>query len=206
MAKYKPQLTNKNLSSARKVLFEFTALLDEKNIPYHLEGGTLLGITRDQDLLPWDYDVDISIPQSFVSQLLKLKLALLMRGYRMSVRKSKLSSGPIQKGDYSIIKIKPVRDYYLQWLKPSHVENFVVLDVFVKTNDATHTYWQAKGKVMRVDKKFYQSFETIRYLDHTLKVPNFYKDYLTEKYGDWSVPVKEWDCGKNELTIVAVNT
>jgi lipopolysaccharide cholinephosphotransferase len=35
-----------------------------------------------------------------------------------------------------------------------------------------------------------------------LKVPHQYKDYLTKKYGDWSVPVKEWDCAVNELTIV----
>jgi lipopolysaccharide cholinephosphotransferase len=202
MAKYKPQLTNKNLSSARGVLFDVTTLLDEKNITYHLEGGTLLGIIRDQDLLPWDYDVDISIPQSFVNELFKLKFALFMRGYRMSIRKSKVSSGPIRKGDYSIKKIKPVRDYYLQWLLPSHSKNFVVLDVFIKTNDTTHTYWQAKSKIMRVDKKFYQSFETVQYLNRTLKVPNLYKDYLTEKYGDWSVPVKDWDCGVNELTIV----
>ncbi len=203
MALYKPQLTNKNLAGARKILFDLATLLEERNIAYHLEGGTLLGLTRDHDLLPWDYDVDISIPQVFVSQFLRLKFALFTRGYRMSVRKSKITSGPIRKGDYSIIKIKPIRDYYFQWLRPSHKANFIVLDVFVKTDDAAHTYWQAKGKVMRVDKKFYQSFETISYLNHTLRVPNFHRDYLTEKYGNWSVPVKEWDCGQNELTIVA---
>jgi len=33
-------------------------------------------------------------------------------------------------------------------------------------------------------------------------VPNAYRDYLTEKYGDWSVPVKEWDCAVDERTLV----
>lgn len=78
----------------------------------------------------------------------------------------------------------------------------MVLDVFVKTDDSLHTYWQAMEKVMRVDKKFYSSFETVQYLGHALKVPNQFRDYLTQKYGDWSVPVKEWDCGENELTVM----
>jgi lipopolysaccharide cholinephosphotransferase len=202
MAKDKPSLTEKNLTSARKVLFTVTELLSKKNIPYHLEGGTLLGIVRDNDLLPWDYDVDISIPFEQASHVLKLKFALLLKGYKISVRKSEKEIGPIKIGQYSIFKVKPVLDYILYWFLPRHSKNFVVLDIFVKTNDETFTYWQAKKKIMRVENKYYQSQETIPYKGHSLNVPNHYKDYLTEKYGDWSTPIRDWDCGENELTII----
>jgi len=195
----KPYLMERNLSDARKILFSVTRLLDHNNIPYHLEGGTLLGIVRDKELLPWDHDVDISLPKEAASKLVKLRFQLILLGYKMSIRKSKVDAGPISKNSFSIFKIKPLIDYCIQWIMPKYES--MVMDVFVKTKDQTHTYWQAKDKVMRVENKFYNSFETVEYTGRVLKVPNLYRDYLTQKYGDWSVPIKEWDCAENELAI-----
>lgn len=122
-------------------------------------------------------------------------------GYKMSVRRSKKDVGPVRKGDYSVFKIKPVLSYVVSWFVPNY-KNAMVLDVFVKTSDDAFTYWQAMDKVMRVDKKYYQSFETVGYLGHALKVPNHYKDFLTEKYGNWSVPVKDWSADRDEQTVI----
>lgn len=201
MAKNTAHLTNRNLTRARNMLFTVTRFLDEKHIVYHLEGGTLLGIVRDKDLLPWDHDVDISIPATCVNDFLKLRIALWLKGYKISVRKSKKNVGPIKRGDYSVFKIKPMWSYVVSWFAPNH-QLAIVLDVFVKTSDAEYTYWQAMEKVMRVDKKFYSSFDTVQYLGHALKVPNQFRAYLTKKYGDWSVPVKEWSCGVDEQTVI----
>ena len=198
----KPSLTQNNLIRARKILILVTSLLTKKNIPYHLEGGTLLGLVRDQELLPWDHDVDISIPEKYAKSFLKLRVRLFLKGYKISVRRSKLSLGAIQKNQYSIFKIKPLIGYITQWFKPHHLRNFITLDVFIKTHDNTHTYWQAKGKVMRVENKYYESFETIEYKGMELKTPNHYEAYLNEKYGNWKIPVKQWDCSVDELTIV----
>ena len=46
------------------MLFYSTDFLTKHGIKYFLEGGTLLGIVRDGDLLPWDHEVDISIDYS----------------------------------------------------------------------------------------------------------------------------------------------
>lgn len=197
----KSVLTKRNLSSAREILFTVTSMLDKNNILYHLEGGTLLGLVRDRDLLPWDDDVDISIPEKYSLDFLKLKLDLLKKGYKISVRRSNIEVGPIKKSQYSVFKVKPIMGYFLSWFKPRGNKHLVVLDIFIKVNDATHTYWQAKEKVMRVDNKYYRSYETVQYMERELKVPNEVESYLTEKYGDWRTPVKEWNCGINELTI-----
>src|SRR5690349_80260 len=159
-----PTLTGKNLSNARKILFAVTGLLDKYKIPYHLEGGTLLGIVRDRELLPWDHDVDISIPGQAAADVINLKSQFRKLGYRITVRKSKVDSGPIRTGSYSVIKIKPTLGYYIRWFLPNY--DHVVLDIFCKTSDGTHTYWQAQEKIMRVEDKYYKSFETVDYHGH----------------------------------------
>lgn len=193
-------LTSKNLVKAREMLLEATSLLDSYNIRYHLEGGTLLGIVRDKDLLPWDHDIDISIPSSFATALIKLRYKFLLQGYKISVRRSKENIGPFRKGEYILFKIKPLMAYLIKSVVPSY--DCIVLDVFVKKSDPNYTYWQAANKVMRVENKHYSSYDEVIFMGHQLKTPNNYNDYLTAKYGNWSVPVKEWDCSINELTIV----
>lgn len=201
MGSKEPQLKESNLIRARKILFDVVELLDKHGIEYHLEGGTLLGLVRDKDLLPWDHDVDISLPYRSLHSFIKLKRILLFKGYKLSVRKSHEDFGPIKKGDCSIIKVKPLFHYLFDIVYPMAKENLIMLDVFMKISDEKFTYWQAKGRVMRVENKHYESFDTIEALGRTFKAPNSYKDYLTEKYGDWSVPVKVWDCRDNERTI-----
>lgn len=195
-------LTNRNLAEARNILLSVTNLLESKNIPYHLEGGTLLGIVRDRDLLPWDNDLDISIPLEYAHEIKNLKFQFLCRGFKISVRKSKKHVGPITVGQYSVFKIKPLLSYIVHWFVPNPDKQFVVLDIFVKVKDESFTYWQAKEKVMRVENKFYESHDTVLFHGHELKAPNHHKAYLTSKYGDWTIPVKEWDCAKDEKTIV----
>lgn len=204
MSTKEPRLNATNLKKAKKILIDVVNLLDKYNVDYHLEGGTLLGLVRDGDLLPWDHDVDISILCKDALSFLKLRKNFFLKGYKVTIRKSLDDFGPIVNGDYSVFKVKPILPYMLQIFYPKEKENYIVLDVFVKTSNETHIFWQAKGKVMRVDSRYYNTFEIVCALGRTFKVPNHYKDYLTEKYGDWSVPIKVWDCGENEKTIFGV--
>eukprot|EP00795_Rhopilema_esculentum_P010458 gene10458-19168_t len=45
------------------------------NIPYWLEGGSLLGAARSGDIIPWDYDVDIGMYRKDISKIPNLKKA-----------------------------------------------------------------------------------------------------------------------------------
>lgn len=198
-----PNLTKGNLARARKMLFDVVEVLDNANIVYHLEGGTLLGIVRDGDLLPWDHDVDLSIMITDTPKFLKIKKELYRKGYKVTSRKSKHDIHPFKMGDYKIFKIKKIVPSIVKLLFPRYKKNYIVLDIFIKVNDGNYCYWQAMNKLMRVSNKYYASYETVNYRGASLKVPNDYKDYLTQKYGDWSVPVKEWVCGEDEKTIVS---
>lgn len=53
-----------------QVLREVLKALDELNIPYYMQGGTMLGAIRHGGFIPWDDDVDLGIPRSDYERLL----------------------------------------------------------------------------------------------------------------------------------------
>jgi lipopolysaccharide cholinephosphotransferase len=196
-----PELTDKNLQRARKLLFDVVDTFDQCNILYHLEGGTLLGLVRDGELLPWDHDVDISIPAEELVKMDGCFHKLFKKGYKVTKHKSKIDFGPIRKGNYQILKVKPFWISILKLFFPFFRRSYVVLDIFIKTSDKKFTYWQAMGSVMKVYKHFYDSYEEIEYFGRRFKVPVDYKSYLREKYGDWTITVEDWVSGRDEKTI-----
>ena len=53
------------------VLQEVTRVLEELNIPYFMQGGTMLGAIRHGGFIPWDDDVDLGIPRAEYDRMLK---------------------------------------------------------------------------------------------------------------------------------------
>lgn len=197
----KPELSKRNLLRAKKILFDVVDLLEKNQIGYHLEGGTLLGFVRDGKLLPWDYDVDLSFLPDDAEKFLHVSNGLLKKGYKVVKRRFGYTKYSFRKGDFRIFKVKPVLLSVVKECIPLFRKIYVNLDIFIKYTDGPKVYWQAKEKVMCVDKKYYESYKTIECLGRTFRVPNHYRDYLTQKYGDWSTPIRDWDCGRDEKTI-----
>ena len=65
------RLDGKNLPIARRMLKEVTSILERRNIWYCLDGGTLLGIMREQRLLPWDNDMDLFVQLAKLNNTLR---------------------------------------------------------------------------------------------------------------------------------------
>lgn len=53
------------------LLQDVLTVLDELKIPYHMQGGTMLGAIRHHGFIPWDDDVDLGIPREDYEKLLK---------------------------------------------------------------------------------------------------------------------------------------
>lgn len=190
------KLEGKQLALSKKLLFKVAEILDTHDIPYHLEGGTLLGIVRDGQLLPWDDDLDISIPGQYREKAQEVLKKMWWSGWRIKMKRATGDTDAWHQGEVIIVKIK--NRHPLMPLLPGGVQ----LDIFFKYNFDGHSYWQAGDKLMRVDAAYYQGYDEVEFEGHKLKAPKNCESYLEEKYGDWRTPVKDWTFHQ-EKTIVS---
>lgn len=192
MSKRNVWIKRHSRETLRQQFIEIIDLLNGKDIPYHLEGGVLLGIVRDGDLLPWDNDTDLSI--NFEDyELLEIAAKEIKRlGWRCKFKKFDTSSSFATADDIRVFKIS---DYWLGCLKGGNR-----MDIFLKYQVDGYRCWSAAGAFMRVDNKYYDGYELIEWSNRKLRVPKHYREYLTEKYGDWSVHQKVWSA-KSEGTV-----
>jgi phosphorylcholine metabolism protein LicD len=197
----KPKLDGSNYKRAIKLLFYVVDFMDRHDIDYHLEGGTLLGIVRDGDLLPWDYDLDVSICSDQVEKFKQHSHELTCFQYKLKGKPFFGSYGALHEGAPRIFKVKPRIISFLKEFSEFFRKKYINIDIFIKYSDEKYTYWQAEHNALKVDKKFYEGFDEIEFMGRKLKIPLNHSEYLESKYGDWKTPVKEWDCGIDENTI-----
>lgn len=73
---YKSLKKKENLSELhwrlKQMLEEFTSVLDKHDILYFMGYGTLLGAARHKDVIPWDDDIDLTMPYAEFEKMLHL--------------------------------------------------------------------------------------------------------------------------------------
>ena len=196
----KTKLVGKNLDIALKMLHDVTSEIEKANIPYWLEGGTLLGIIRENRILPWDNDMDISMDSIHKNKLLWVSMKLFFKGYRISIKHFKKNFGPFKKGEFRMIKIRN--------FEPNFKKGEVMLDVFVKRKIDEQLFWAVgvKSPVLKSSPtKFTNQLDWYGFNKKKYMVPHDYKGYLTYRYGDWKIPVKTWDFKLDDNAIVSNN-
>ncbi len=185
------------LNKALKMLKKVSNIFDDNSISYVLEGGTLLGIIRENRLLPWDNDLDITITEDFIPQLLKVRHKIWKAGFRTRIRYHKKNIGPFKKGEIRMMKIQ-TRKYYF-------FKDKSLLDIFIKRKSEGKYFWTvgAKNPVLKsVDAKFYENFSTVNFNDYNYSIPKEFEEYLTCRYGNWKITQKEWNFKKDDKAII----
>jgi phosphorylcholine metabolism protein LicD len=188
-------LTGESLAIAERLLADVGRLLAESHVPYWLEGGTLLGIVREQRLLPWDNDLDISMKAEALPQLLSALRRLPRTRYFVRIKRVKEDNARFRQRTVRLIKI-----YNARWFGLRRGE--VCLDVFVKYAQGDETYWMVGRKVKSVPSRFYEVFDSIEFKGQRYTIPARTDEYLTYRYGDWRTPVQEWNTYRDDRALV----
>lgn len=191
---YNITLEGKNLIEAESLLKEVTQIFENNNIEYWLEGGTLLGIRRENRLLPWDNDLDISVHASQLNKLNSLIKNLKNKGYRVRTRYFSETNDEFKRGDLRMIKIR--NKHFFGLLKGK-----VCLDVFIKYSKENNTFWEIDNKTKCVPFRFYQKFKTVTFQNKEYTIPGDTDGYLTYRYGEWQTPVKDWNTSTDDKAL-----
>ena len=191
---YNITLEGKNKVIAERMLQNVATIFKNCNIDYWIEGGTLLGIRRENRLLPWDNDIDVSINQDQIDKLDDFYTELKKAGYRVRTRYFDSTYEFFAKDAIRMIKIREKRFFGL-------LKGAVCLDVFIKYPKNGNSYWQIDNKTKCVPSKFYQTFGNIEFKGFVYNIPALTDEYLTYRYGDWQKPVKDWDTSKDDNAI-----
>jgi lipopolysaccharide cholinephosphotransferase len=189
------QLTGKYAQLGEKALRDVVEVLESENIPYVLEGGTLLGIIREGRLLPWDNDLDLTITRPYGKKLLAARWKFWLKGYRTRIRTIKSDSEHFKKGDARILKIQSTRFFF--------IKDVSLMDIFIKDLVGDRYYWTVSEKnvLKSAPRKYYENFTQFNFNEKSYSVPAEYDAYLQSRYGDWRTPKQTWDFTQDDLSI-----
>lgn len=184
-------MEGRTLKRAKRMIRDTIAILDKHNIRYWIDMGTLLGIIRDNELIPWDHDVDIAIDGSDAYKLLKIKGAF-SPFYR--IKPAEDHSGRLPKPLRSF-RVKPLREKIglLFGKKELH------LDMYVKYKVDNDYYWIDSFTLKKIESKYYDTLDTIEWNGRTYAIPSDVETYLSKRYGDWRTPVRKFDSSLDDL-------
>lgn len=83
--RYQFRKTYSDFANVHRVCKEALAISNGAKIDAVLIGGSLLGIVRDQDLLPWDKDVDFAVFEPEISKIINLEKLFRRAGFECRV-------------------------------------------------------------------------------------------------------------------------
>jgi phosphorylcholine metabolism protein LicD len=184
----KLKLTGEIAEIAKMMLKKVCTILEENDVPYVLEAGTLLGVVREKRLLPWDNDLDVTITSSSSAKLLSIRWKFWLAGYRTRIRRYKNDLDPFKKGQVRILKIQTRKYFFLK--------DYSLLDIFVKYPVEDDYCWMVAPKdpvLKAVPREFYDKRTQFEFDGKLYWVPEDYESFLEYSYGDWRTPVKEWE-------------
>lgn len=167
-------------------------------IKHHIDAGTLLGLYRDQTLIPWDDDLDIAVDSSgrqIISDNLELfvaRLNLVSGGdWQAQALKSEESFGAVPANAVRAFKFIDRSDQALP-----------AIDFFVKyvANGSSDYCLSSRG--IRMPAEFAESVSEYKCHDFVWPIPGDTPGYLAHHYGNWQIPDPNWSLQKLENTQV----
>jgi hypothetical protein len=166
-----------DVAVAKRVLKEIKQILDGLGITFFLRKGTCLGAVRDNELIPWDDDLDIGS----------------LIGYKGLTEKSVDRVVTALKDNGYLIKVDHL-DYAISvvTLKSSIRTDWMVHRII---DDSTF-HWPG----VRIPARLFTDTKQINFIGEKFHVPNPAEEYLRFMYGtEWKIPKKAGSYEKDIL-------
>lgn len=182
------KLTGKHLEDAMKMLRALAELFDRHSLHYSLDAGTLLGVMRENRLLPWDTDMDLMIPSTQWQLLVSLRKAIHKAGYITRIRRTTIAVGPLAKGTPRLLRVYTRRWFFLKGEQ--------LMDIFVKYKAGEKYFWTVDSRNPIVQSCPAASLDELTRHDFagcSYNIPRDYDAYLTHHYGNWREVRKDWN-------------
>lgn len=153
--------------------------LNEKAMPYFLDGGTLLGIARKGELIAWDNDIDISILEKDLDSFLNIFEDIIFGLNKITGKKWELFR--------RYYKNNTIRKIVLK-----NLEFQFNIAIIVRYNRNGYSEYSAVSCVFSNPEIHFSNQEWLQFRGIPVSVPHLYKDFLQQTYGDWLKEVKDW--------------
>lgn len=151
-------------SDHRQALIDLKCVLNKNSTEFFLISGTLLGAIREDRILPHDNDIDVGI---------------WAKDWNRALHEVITTSG--------LFEEIPNRSKNL--LKIRHT-NGSAIDIFKHTTDGIHCHHE--GVKIRWTNKLF-NLKSHKFLGNYFMIPSNPEEYLTENYGNWQQPIKDFD-------------
>ena len=198
----KRTLKGRKARVAIRMMKRVARVLDKIKVPYILEAGTLLGVIRENRLLPWDNDVDFTITSDYQDILLDNIWRFKNKGYKVELSRFHRDLKYFKEGEPRILRIYHIK-FYKRFIKKKKYD--VMLEIFIKRKFGDEYYWTVgiKEPVLKsVPARFYENHTRYKFRCKYFSVPEDYIGYLEEHYGkDWRTPIKEWDFRTSDQSV-----
>jgi len=182
----RPPFTGRYYRRGRRLLVDTLDILNVAGLPYTVDAGTLLGIARQGDLIPWDNDIDMLLPVDYVPDLQRLAWRFRLRGWGVSrLYRMAFPSEVWNIGDPRVLK---VRRRHLMLIGGGNT----LLDITFTYRDGDFCYWPMARKLCRVPVAFFTGCDMLEYAGRPVRAPHRHERYLELSYGDWRTPRRDF--------------
>ncbi len=181
LKKHTPFYCEATRAFGRYIIQSICKLAIEHKVALVIDFGTLLGITRDDDIILWDDDIDMSMPQQDFDKVCEIVESFVSQdeyACHWDIQKK------FDKADLGVSVVLSFDD-------PKGGLLDFKTSFSVRINDGGNSIHKPSLGMWYAPVMHFSQFELIQWGDVTIQVPYHHQEYLTFVYGDWQKPKKD---------------
>ena len=160
-----------------------------QDVPHYIDAGTLLGVYRDNALIPWDDDLDFSVNADHLTHTIKVLEQQLPNMFEITGVTWTLHKY-INQQTYGAVPIGAIRA--LKLLPDDDSGDFPGIDFFVKYIQGENMDYCLASRGFRMPSSHFNNIQSHTFSGGEVYLPNAVEAYLEGHYGDWKTPQENW--------------